>query len=567
MFYIKPNHSSKEDTAMATKEQAKMINNIWMITREYEGLANAGGVKDVSRQLSEALARSGRQVSVVLPLYGFMNPGQLDFAPIDLAFEVDMPYEDVDRREYVRIYSQKKEKPKSTTKASKSLKNNEKLNIYLVDAERFLEKKSVYTYTAEDEADNHFHQQGKGHYDYFAMNILLQKAAIALMISLEERPDVIHCHDGHTAILPAMIRETEGYRHYFKKTGAVVTIHNAGIGYHQEVADLPFAKAITGLPEKLIADNLLDDKFDPFLAASPYAIINTVSENYARELRETEDDELTGWLGHRLTARGVKLAGVTNGINPADFNPRHPKKLGLSASFSPAEQDFAGKKKCRKDLILDLSKNASGKKNIASSVDQTGFLTNKPDQPLFTFVGRFSSQKGVDKLLGALETLLPLDQNFQILILGTGTKDIETSLIKLAKTEENEGRICILRGYDTVLANRIYAAGDFFLIPSQYEPCGLTDYIAQLFGNLPIVHRIGGLIKVVDGVTGFSYRDHKSAALMGTMQKAMQIFRKNPDKITKMQLNAIENIYKNYSWDVVLQRYLTLYKNSLSLTL
>jgi starch synthase len=390
------------------------------------------------------------------------------------------------------------------------------------------------------------------------MNVLLQKAAAALMIRLGERPDIIHCHDGHTAILPAMLRESEGWRHYFAKTGCVVTIHNAGIGYHQEVGDLPFAKAITCLPEALINNNLLDEKFDPLLAASSYAAMNTVSENYARELRETDDDALTGWLGHRLLARGVVLNGVTNGINPADFDPSTPKSLGLAAAFDPASGDLAGKAKCRQSLLKDLAQHS------LKTVRQTGTLDDRPDSPLFTFVGRFSSQKGVDKLLGALETLLPLDQNFQVLIQGSGSKEIEAALAGLAASRKNQGRICLLRGYDQQLANRIYAAGDFFLIPSQYEPCGLTDYIAQLFGNLPIVHGIGGLVKVKDGETGFSYPEHKSAALMGAMQTALQTFRANPKKIRAMQKAAIKTILATYTWDKVLARYLSLYSEALS---
>lgn len=526
----------------------KKINTVWMLTREYDGLAGAGGVKDVARQLAEALARSGRKVSVVLPLYGFMDPQQLGFTPLDLSFEIDLNYATEPRREYVRIFA--KHRGAEGKKGS--------LAIYLVDAARYLKKKSVYTYTAEDEALDPFHHQGSGHFDYFAMNVLLQKAAAALMIRLNERPDIIHCHDGHTAILPAILRETEGFRHYFAKTGCVVTIHNAGIGYHQEVGDLPFAEAITGLPGALITNNLLDEKFDPFLAASPYAAMNTVSENYARELRETDDDVLTGWLGHRLLARGVVLKGVTNGINPADFDPRKPKTLGLTAAFNPASGDLAGKAQCRQSLLRAINRHS------LNTVRQTGTLENRPGNPLFTFVGRLSSQKGVDKLLGALETLLPLDQNFQVLIQGSGSKDIEDALAGLAASPKNLGRICLLRGYDQQLATRIYASGDFFLIPSRYEPCGLTDYIAQLFGNLPIVHHIGGLVKVKDGETGFSYPEHKSAALMGAMQTALHTFRKNPKKIQAMQQAAIKEIHDTYTWDKVLTRYLSLYHEALS---
>ncbi|MGV1100857.1 glycogen synthase [Thiovibrio sp. JS02] len=535
---------------MSTKKQPeRTIQNIWMLSREYDGLAGAGGVKDVARQLAEALGRAGRKVSVVLPLYGFMDPRRLGFSPLALSFEVDMDYTGEARREYVRVFA-RKEKALAGTGGS--------LTLYLIDAARYLEKKSVYTYTAEEEAVNPFHHQGAGHYDYFAMNLLLQKAAVALMIRLNERPDIIHCHDGHTAILPALVREMEGYRHYFARSGCVVTIHNAGIGYHQEVGDLPFAQAITGLPAKLIDNNLLDGKFDPFLVSSPYAVLNAVSENYARELRETDDDELTGWLGHRLLARGVILQGVTNGINPADFDPTRPKALGLAAAFSPAAGDLSGKRKCRQSLLRDLARQQY------ATVRQIGTLDDAPDTPLFTFVGRFSSQKGVDKLLGALETLLPLDQNFQTLIQGSGSKEIEEALTKLALSPKNRGRICLLRGYDQQLATRIYAAGDFFLIPSRYEPCGLTDYIAQLFGNLPIVHHIGGLVKVVDGCTGFTYKEHKSAALMGAMQKAMQTFRHRPEQIKTMQQAAVRLINERYTWDKVLARYLTLYQEALA---
>lgn len=524
------------------------INNVWMLTREYDGLAGAGGVKDVARQLAEALTRSGRKVSVVLPLYGFMNPGQLGFAPLELTFEVDMDYVAEPRRELVRIFASREKAPAEKGEP----------DIYLIDAARFLEKKSVYTYTAEDEALDPFHHQGSGHFDYFAMNVLLQKAAAALMIRLGERPGIIHCHDGHTAILPAILRETEGFRHYFAKTGCVVTIHNAGLGYHQEVADLPFAKAITGLPAALINNNLLDGKFDPFLVSSSYAAMNTVSENYARELRETDDDALTGWLGHRLLARGVLLKGITNGINPADVDPGKPETLGLDAAFNPATGDLAGKEKCRRSLLRELARHS------LKTVRQTGMLDESPGNPLFTFVGRFSSQKGVDKLLGALETLLPLDQNFQVLIQGSGSKEIEKALTGLAASPKNLGRICLLRGYDQQLANRIYAAGDFFLIPSRYEPCGLTDYIAQLFGNLPIVHHIGGLVKVRDGETGFAYREHKSAALMGAMQTALQTFRADPEKIRAMQREAVRVIHQTYTWDKVLGHYLSLYREALS---
>ena len=127
-----------------------------------------------------------------------------------------------------------------------------RVHIYLVDAARFRQKSAVYTYTEDDEIMVSWQKKSMGHHDYFAMNLLHQKAALELMVCLDAKPDIIHCHDGHTAVLPALIRENPGYRSYFRATGCLVTIHNAGFGYHQEVADIPYARSITGLPDQII---------------------------------------------------------------------------------------------------------------------------------------------------------------------------------------------------------------------------------------------------------------------------------------------------------------------------
>ena len=325
------------------------------------------------------------------------------------------------------------------------------------------------------------------------------------------------------------------------------------------MADLAFAQAITGLPKRVITDNLLNYSFDPLLAASPYGAMNTVSENYARELRETLDDENTGWLGHRLMARGIRLAGITNGIDPLDFNPSTPAESGLAASFSPAaplKMGHPGKRVCKNELLTAL------RTSKFRDITQDGFLESRPEQPLFTFIGRLTAQKGVDKMITGVKKILPIDENFQILILGSGERVFEDELVRLSSDPKFLGRVCVLRGYDTLLANKVYAAGDFFLVPSQYEPCGLTDFIAQLFGNLPIVHSIGGLVKVVDGETGFSYRRHDAAVLCETMCHASRIFRDSPKKIIAMQKAAVDLILKSYTWEKVMIQYLELYQKA-----
>jgi len=274
--------------------------------------------------------------------------------------------------------------------------------LYLLDAERFREKQNVYTYTAEEEESFSWQKTGEGHIDYFAMNILLQRGAVDLMVLLDAHPDVIHCHDGHTAVLPAMISEQSGLRHYFRDTGCVVTVHNAGQGYHQEVADLAFAQASTGLPLSFVRRCRLDDCFDPFLAGAPYALMNTVSENYARELRETIDDHLTGWLGHTLLERNIMLEGVTNGIDPEAFSAKDHLRTHIAASFDPlGTESLDGKLQCKASLLESLYYN-----EIIPGVRQSGYLSVEPDLPLVTFIGRLSAQKGVGVLTEALENCL-----------------------------------------------------------------------------------------------------------------------------------------------------------------
>ncbi len=541
-----------------TAEQFK-VEHICMVSREYDGLAGAGGVKDVCRQLAEALVAHGKcRVQVMLPRYGFMDAASLGFSRLQMtrvdgsvapaAFDVDMNYPVQQRREPVSVWTKK----------------SNGVEIFLLESPRFAEKMGVYTYTAEEEKKESWQHRGSGHFDYFAMNILLQKSTLDLLILLDLQPDIIHCQDGHAAVLPAMMRENSGYRQFFTNTGAVVTIHNAGMGYHQEVDDLVFARALTGLPESVIYSSRLGNSFDPFVAAAGYARLNTVSENYGRELQETSEDARTGWLGHELLQRGVKLAGITNGINPEDFNPARPEKLGLDAAFSPGQGELAGKMICKEKILAACSEEGSW-----SRVEQYGYLSADPALPLFTFIGRLTAQKGVDVLLRAVSLLLAGKdaQRFQLLILGSGGPELEEQLQALTEQKVIAGRICFLRGYDPDLANRIYAAGDFFLIPSLYEPCGLTDYIAQLLGNLPIVHHVGGLIKVLDGKTGLAYTDHSPTALAGAMQRALVLYGDDPEQLQRMQRAAVEQIKRHHSWQKVMQDYLALYRKALAMSL
>ncbi|GAB6190286.1 glycogen synthase [Desulfocastanea catecholica] len=531
--------------------QDEQIKNIWMLSREYGNIAGAGGVKDVACQLAEALARwTGRSVHVVLPLYGFLDVQVLGFQPLEdflcrdrmLQLQIDMHRPDSFVDENVSYFYQK----------------INRVHVYLVAAERFHDKSDVYTYTEKDQSRLPWQKKSMGHHDYFAMNILHQKATLELIISLGERPDVIHCHDGHTAILPALIRENPGYRSYFRGTGCLVTIHNAGYGYHQEIADIPYAQSITGLSSQVIDTNQLDRKFDPLLVAGHYAVVNTVSENYAKELQETDSDALTGWLGHELKKRNVILEGVTNGIEPDFFSSSVIAGGDPALLFDPGNSadDLVGKVHCKAALLAEIAEGGA-----LPGVQRFGTLRNRVEDPLFTFIGRLSEQKGIDTLMEVVEVLLEKEMHIQMLLLGNGSAAFESRLIALCRDKRLRGRMCFLQGFSPELANRIYAAGDFFIVPSKYEPCGLTDFIAQLFGNIPVVHHVGGLVKIRDGITGIAYQGDSPDELLLALQRALALFADEPAR-RRMQQQAVEEIRQHYTWSKVMQKYLQLYREA-----
>lgn len=530
---------------------SKQIKNIWMVSREYRELAGAGGVKDVVYQLSKSLARwTVRSVQVVLPCYGFVDPEKEGFLPLpdpldqkeQLTLEINMDLPDQSIKEQVQFYTKKEER----------------VTIYLVEASRFSDKADVYTYTIDEEHASTWKKAAEGHFDYFSMNVLHQKAAIELIIALGQRPDIIHCHDGHTALLPALIRESSGYSSYFRATGCLLTLHNAGLGYHQEVADIPYAFAITGLPQKIIDEHQLELKFDPLLVGGSYAIINTVSENYARELQETESDSLTGWLGHELKSRNVIIEGVTNGIDPDFFGPQKIEARGVDTFFDPEDprDNLRGKVICRNQLLERLRK-----KESLGGVECFGGLDQQGESTLFTFVGRLSEQKGVDVLLEVLPVLLQNHAAAQVLVLGKGSVDLENGLVLLGTDPGYQGRVCYLKGYSSEIASEVFAAGDFLVIPSRYEPCGLTDFIAQLSGNIPVVHHVGGLVKVRDGSTGIAYLGNSPDNLYAALSRCLTLDKQEKREI---QQQAVQEIKQKYTWQKVMHNYIELYKRCYS---
>ena len=530
----------------------------WIVTREYAGIAEAGGVKNVAQSLAEGLSRLGKKVVIFIPKYGCVDEFSIDLfsAEVHCAGKV-----------HAVTFSET---------------HSGTIDIVFVQAAIFSEKRAVYTYTEKDEKEIPGAVRGKGHFDTDEMNAVFQLAVIAYAEKTSSRPAVVHCQDGHVALLPALAKEGSEYlgnaRPLFESTGFVTTIHNAGAGYRQVIYGLSRARELTGLSETVLSKGLLNGRIEPFLLAAEYGVLSTVSPWYADELVSQAGNEYTEGLSDEFVRRDVKIAGITNGIDFHRYDPSSPAKSYLPFSFKPWEKDLAGKYRFRKMLLenIDLLD--------AATIVRTGSLDADNDCVFFAYQGRIAEQKGIRVLIDAGRRLFSEEPRARLLVMGQGDHEIEALLERMAI--EHPGRALFLRGYDKIAARHVIGAADFVVLPSAFEPCGLEDYIAQILGAIPVAHAVGGLQKIEHGKTGFLYHAEAGkpeaetlAKLLARLAKKMLRERGQGDGASRADGDesgacreasfadiiaaAAQNVLKNCDWIRVIEKsYLPLYELS-----
>ncbi len=547
---------------------------VWHVAREFAGLAEAGGLKDAVAGLAEAQARAGIRTAVVLPRYGFLQSLAAERLPVRFTLMLPRGNE---------------ASPPAPERVQAYRLRRQGVEVFLLDSARTRAKRDVYTYTAADELENPHRRKGTGHWDAHHLNLILQRGTLELArrarrLGWPAPPRILHCHDGHAAFLPAILH-LQGRRR-LRRTRALLTLHNAGAGYHQEIYGLEFARQLTGLPLEVLEQGLspAEGAVDPLLIGPRFAPVNTVSERYAEEIGSGALERLTGGLGKAYREAGICLRGITNGIDPGPYDPRFPERTGLAYAFDPARGELEGKRQCRRWLAAQAAAavSAAGAPAFLRQAGRVparhfpagspleglscyGSLQGEPASPLFTFVGRLASQKGVDVLAGAAARLLGRKADLRFLVLGQGERALEERLAELAEGPAGAGRFCLLVGFSSLVAKYCYAAGDFFLVPSLYEPCGLTDLYAQMMGSLPVVHRVGGLVKVRHGQTGYSYEEHSPEALGRAIEEAAADYRRQPEHLEAMRRRAFGEVLERFTWDRVLASgYLPLYRELLA---
>jgi starch synthase len=346
-------------------------------------------------------------------------------------------------------------------------------------------------------------------------------------------PQVLHAHDWHAAMSCAYVSA-----HPPTRAATVYTVHN--LAYQGLFAHGDFR--LLDLPSRYMAHTGLEfhGQLSFMKAGLKFAKrVTTVSPTYAREIAT---HEFGVGLDGVIRGRGGDVSGVLNGVDGDVWNPADDN--ALPAHYSPAQ--MAGKARCKQALQRELG------------------LAEKADVPLFGVVSRLTSQKGLDLVLGALPGLV--QRGGQLALQGSGEPGLEAAFREAAKAQPQQVGVRI--GYDEAFAHRLIAGADAILVPSRFEPCGLTQMYGLRYGTLPIVRRVGGLTDTVvdataenlkaDRATGFVFEAASVAALDGALQRAAEVFTKDRDTWEKLQRRAMA---QDFSWRGAAAQYLELYRS------
>lgn len=506
---------------------------------ECAGIAEAGGVKNVTQSLCKNLKDQGHNTTLFIPWYKCTST------------------------KYIKMISQEPQVASVTICGGETCFNYKKAvstdgdyNIIFIEHNCFSEKEGVYTYTLHEEQLNPEHQKGTGHKDTLFKNTLFAMG-VAKYIQFEAektKPDIIHCQDASTALVPLFLK-----MNHQNDVKTVVTIHNAGPAYHHYFSNPDEAAWFTGDKSENFFDVLNNGKPEPFLIASKYgATLTTVSEIYAQELCDPKNDFITENLSSIFTQKNIFIKGITNGIDFDRYDPLTTTVSCLPYSFDPEKGDLEGKYACR-DRLLELVKQPL---NTEEEINVHGYIEEKisEDAVFIGYHGRVASQKGIEVLISSITPLLQSFQNIYFIIMGQGERLLEEKIKN--KAIQYPGKILFLNGYDKSLARLTTASCDFMAFPSFFEPCGLEDYIANIYGSIPVAHKTGGLNKIKDMETGFLYYPNLFENLSVKLATAITIKRENPQKILSIIKEGYVNVRDNCTWETVIKdHYVPLYKS------
>lgn len=476
------------------------MKKILLATSEAVPFIKTGGLADVVGALPKYLDRQKYDVRVILPKYACMDASFLPQLRYVCHFYVNLNW----RKQYAGIFETE----------------YRGIRFYFVDNEFYFAGPSPYHNIYEDVEK----------FAYFS------KAVLSSLPYLDFVPDVIHCNDWQTGLIPVFLKTAFGSDRFYAGIRTVFSIHNLqfqGRWKIQEVMD------ITGLPASIFNATGLESygEANYLKGGVVYAdAVTTVSPSYAADIMTVEGGE---GLSGLMCAKRNRLFGILNGIDYEEYNPQTDPYIHTNYTLKDAQ---VGKKRNKSAL----------QKELGLPVNDEVFVIG--------VVSRMTAQKGFDLIEYAMEELLN-SLDIQMVVLGTGEDKYENSFRYFQN--KYPGQVCAYIGYSEEQAHKIYASVDALLMPSQFEPCGLSQMIAMRYGTLPIVRETGGLKDTVEPYNeyentgnGFSFANFNAQEMMHVIRYAYAVYHEHKDAWIKLQQRAME---KNFSWNSSVKKYEALY--------
>lgn len=476
--------------------------NVLLVASEASPFIKSGGLGDVMGALPKQLSKNGMDVKVVIPHFRGIVPYFKERLEFVKWFVVEVGW----RRKYCGIFKYE----------------YEGVTYYFLDNEEYFNRDGQYGYFDDGERFAFF-----------------DRAVLKMLREIDWRPDVIHCNDWQTGMIPVLLTlEYSRNDDFYRGIKTIYSIHNL-------LFQGTFAKEI--LPELFGYDmepyynhSVEFDKGVSFMKGGiNYSDkISTVSYTYANEFRTPEYGERMDGL---LRERGYAIRGILNGIDYDEYNPKTDPFIYRKFGNNP----YLSKRLNKIELQKELG------------------LYQKDDTPIISIISRLTRQKGIDLVLAVIDRIL-YDRDVQLVVIGTGDKDFEDAFWQLK--DRHGDKVSINIKFDNGLAHKVYAASDMFMMPSMFEPCGLGQLIALRYGTIPIVRETGGLKDTVipynefNGMgNGFSFRNYNGEELFMATDYALKVY------WDKWKWNGIINqaMNSNNSWEKSAREYEELYKEAL----
>ncbi len=493
------NKTTKTTKAPAKTAPKNKKTKVLFAISEAAPFIKTGGLGDVGGSLPKALKKAGADTWVVLPKFSTIDSSftqQMEFLG---SVMVPLSW----RNQYCGVYKL----------------SYQGVTYFFLDNEYYFHRSKLYGELDDSER-----------MAFFSKAIL---ESIPLMG--EGFPDVIHCHDWHTAMVNVFLREDYNHLDGYKDIKTVFTVHNLKF---QGVFPLEIMGDVLGLSEKDSKHQLMQgDAVNYMQGALLYSdYLTTVSPTYSHEIKNSYfGEDMEGIFENRSSI----LSGILNGIDLDLYNPKKDSNIAVNYGISTLQNKTENKLALQAELGLTVDK----------------------DIPLIVMISRLTTQKGMDLVVHILEELVNTHQ-VQIAVLGTGDKEFHHDMEYFASKYPE--KISAQLTFDTPLSHRMYAGGDMLLMPSNFEPCGLSQMIAMTYGTLPIVRETGGLNDSVTSYNkytgegnGFSFKNYNAHELLFAIKDGLDVYYNDKKAWVTLQKSAMRADFK---WDASAGKYLDIYK-------